>query len=43
MRLPFPANLKTDQPELYKQLVDALGGQDNGGTDLWWSVGQNKF
>ena len=42
-RLPFPANLKTDQPELYKQLVDALGGQDNGGTDLWWSVGQNKF
>lgn len=42
-RLPYPADLKTDQPELYKQLLDNLGGADNGGTRLWWDAGKNNF
>lgn len=42
-RLPYPANLSTDQPELYQELVTALGGADNGGTRLWWDTGKNNF
>lgn len=42
-RLPYPSNLKTDQPELYKQLLDNLGGADTGGTRLWWDAGKNNF
>lgn len=42
-RLPFPANLKTDQPTLYQQLVEKLGGADNGATNLWWDAGKNNF
>lgn len=42
-RLPYPASLKTDQPELYKQLLDNLGGADTGGTRLWWDAGKNNF
>lgn len=42
-RLPYPANLSTDQPELYQELVTALGGVDTGGTRLWWDTGKNNF
>lgn len=42
-RLPFPSGLASSFPDLYQQLVGALGGADNGGTDVWWSVGKNNF
>lgn len=42
-RVPFPAALKTDQPQLYKNMVDQLGGSDTGGTRLWWDAGKNNF
>ena len=42
-RLPYSADFQSEQPNLYKMLVDLLGGQDNGGTRLWWDTNGNKF
>ena len=42
-RLPFPSSLASSFPDLYQQLVESLGGKDNGGTDVWWSTGRNNF
>lgn len=42
-RLPFPATLQSDNPEQYNKLLELLGGLNNGGTRLWWDVGQNNF
>lgn len=40
-RLNFPGGLKTENAEQYAALVEALGGQDNAGTRLWWDTGSN--
>ena len=40
-RLNFPGSLETEDGEQYRKLVDALGGEDNGGTRLWWDTGRN--
>ena len=40
-RLPFPAVLATSDPEQYASLVAELGGEDHGGTRLWWDAGRN--
>ncbi|MFR4235903.1 MAG: SusD/RagB family nutrient-binding outer membrane lipoprotein, partial [Alistipes onderdonkii] len=40
-RLPFPAVLATSDPEQYAALVAELGGEDHGGTRLWWDAGRN--
>ena len=40
-RLPFPAALATSDPEQYASLVAELGGEDHGGTRLWWDAGRN--
>lgn len=40
-RLTFPGGLKTENGEQYAALVEALGGQDNAGTRLWWDTGTN--
>lgn len=40
-RLNFPGALQTEDKELYQALVKALGGEDNGGTRLWWDTGNN--
>ena len=40
-RLPFPAALATSDPEQYAALVAELGGEDHGGTRLWWDTGRN--
>ena len=42
-RLPFPATLQSDNPDQYNKLIQLLGGTNNGGTRLWWDVGQNIF
>ncbi len=42
-RIFFPQSLKNDNPTQYSQLVTALGGDDTGGTRLWWDTGSNKF
>ena len=42
-RLPFPATLQADGPEQYTQLLELLGGDNNGSTRLWWDAGQNNF
>ncbi len=42
-RLPFSTDDASSDPTQYKQLVEALGGADNGGTRLWWDTGANKF
>lgn len=42
-RLPFPAALQSDNPDQYNKLLQLLGGTNNGGTRLWWDVGQNRF
>ena len=40
-RLNFPGGLQTENPEQYRALVKALGGDDNAGTRLWWDTGTN--
>lgn len=40
-RLPFPATLATSDPRLYEALSELLGGDDHGGTRLWWDTGRN--
>lgn len=40
-RLPFPGSLQTENESQYRALVKALGGEDNGGTRLWWDTGNN--
>lgn len=40
-RLPYPATLRTSDPEQYDALVGALDGPDDGGTRLWWDTGRN--
>jgi hypothetical protein len=35
-RLPFPSTEYTNNSENVAQAVTLLGGQDNGGTKLWW-------
>lgn len=42
-RLPFPSNLKTDQPALYAKLLEVFGKDDTGGQRLWWDTGTNEF
>lgn len=42
-RLPFPASLQKDFPAQYTALTNALGGDDTGGTRLWWDAGKNNF
>ncbi len=37
-RVPFPQDFISSQPALYSALLNALGGNDNGGTQLWWDV-----
>lgn len=40
-RLNFPGSLVSENEEQYRALVDALGGEDNAGTRLWWDTGNN--
>lgn len=41
-RLPFTdCDMKT--PSMYREIMSELGGDDNGGTRLWWDAGGNKF
>ena len=40
-RLNFPGGLKTENAEQYAALVEALGGDDNAGSRLWWDTGIN--
>ena len=40
-RLNFPGSLITENESQYRALVDALGGEDNAGTRLWWDTGRN--
>ena len=42
-RLNFPGTLQTEDPEQYSALVEALGGDDHGGTRLWWDTGNNNL
>lgn len=42
-RLPFSVDDAEKDPTQYEHLKSALGGQDNGGTRLWWDAGQNNF
>lgn len=42
-RLNFPGTLQTEDPEQYSALVEALGGEDHGGTRLWWDTGNNNL
>ena len=40
-RLNFPGTLQTEDSELYRALIAALGGENHGGTRLWWDTGNN--
>lgn len=40
-RLNFPGSLITENEKQYRALVNALGGEDNAGTRLWWDTGNN--
>lgn len=40
-RLNFPGGLQTENAGQYRALVEALGGDDNAGTRLWWDTGTN--
>lgn len=40
-RLNYPTVLATSNPAQYAELVNELGGPDNGGTRLWWDRGRN--
>ncbi len=42
-RLPFSTDDASSDPTQYQNLLNALGGADNGGTRLWWDTGVNKF
>lgn len=42
-RLNFPGTLQTEDPEQYAALVEALEGEDHGGTRLWWDTGNNNL
>lgn len=40
-RLPYPSDIQKNNPTQYSALKKALGGEDNGGTRLWWDTGRN--
>ncbi len=40
-RLNFPVSIKTANPTQYNALCEKLGGEDTGGTRLWWDTGRN--
>ncbi|MDR0961853.1 MAG: SusD/RagB family nutrient-binding outer membrane lipoprotein [Mediterranea sp.] len=42
-RLPFSTDAANNDPGQYSELKSKLGGEDNGGTRLWWDAGENKF
>lgn len=42
-RIPFPAALQNDNPDQYNKLKSGLGGEDTGGTRLWWDTGSNNI
>lgn len=42
-RLNFPGALQTENREQYLALIEALGGDDHGGTRLWWDTGTNSL
>lgn len=42
-RLPYPDDLAKSNPTQYSSLTKALGGDDTGGTRLWWDAGKNNF
>lgn len=42
-RIPFPASIENDNPDQYSKLKAALGGDDTGGTRLWWDTGSNNL
>lgn len=42
-RVPFPQEYISSNPTLYNKLKEQLGGDDNGGTRLWWDAGKNNF
>jgi len=42
-RLNFPVSEKTSNPGGYEQGLAKLGGDDTGGTKLWWDTGVNQF
>lgn len=42
-RVPFPQEYIGSNPTLYNKLKEQLGGDDNGGTRLWWDAGKNNF
>ncbi len=42
-RLPFSTSDASSDPAQYALLLDALGDADDGGSRLWWDVGENRF
>ena len=42
-RVFFNQDYITNNKPLYDALVSKLGGQDTGGTRLWWDTGKNNF
>ncbi|MFR9534874.1 MAG: SusD/RagB family nutrient-binding outer membrane lipoprotein [Rikenellaceae bacterium] len=42
-RLPFSTDDASSDPVQYDYLVKALGDTDDGGSRLWWDVGENRF
>lgn len=40
-RLPYPTDVQKSNPTQYAALKKALGGEDHGGTRLWWDTGRN--
>lgn len=42
-RLPFSTDAAGNDPAQYTELVNKLGGADNGGTRLWWDTGRKNF
>ncbi len=42
-RLPFPASQRSTNAQGVEQARSLLGGDDNGGTRLWWDTGLPNF
>lgn len=42
-RLPFSTDAAAANPDQSAELMQKLGGADNGGTRLWWDTGENKL
>lgn len=40
-RINFPGGIKNSNPTQYQALIEALNGEDNAGTRLWWDTGRN--